>query len=92
MSREKVLSLLREHPDQSLSGEAMSRQLGVSRAAVWKAIEALRQEGYVISSAPNRGYCLQSAPDRVREGPQKFSVVQNITETLRSKTNLLCYK
>ena len=68
MSREKVLSLLREHPDQSLSGEAMSRQLGVSRAAVWKAIEALRQEGYVISSAPNRGYCLQSAPDRVREG------------------------
>ena len=46
MSREKVLSLLREHPDQSLSGEAMSRQLGVSRAAVWKAIEALRQEGY----------------------------------------------
>ena len=55
MSREKVLSLLREHPDQSLSGEAMSRQLGVSRAAVWKAIEALRQEGYVISSAPNRG-------------------------------------
>ena len=68
MSREKVLSLLREHPNQSLSGEAMSRQLGVSRAAVWKAIEALRQEGYVISSAPNRGYCLQSAPDRVREG------------------------
>ena len=68
MSREKVLSLLREHPNQSLSGEAMSRQLGVSRAAVWKAIEALRQEGYVLSSAPNRGYCLQSAPDRVREG------------------------
>ena len=38
MSREKVQSLLREQPDQSLSGEAMSRQLGVSRAAVWKAI------------------------------------------------------
>ena len=74
MSREKVLSLLREHPNQSLSGEAMSRQLGVSRAAVWKAIEALRQEGYVISSAPNRGYCLQSAPDRVREGDRKSVV------------------
>ncbi len=68
MSREKVLSLLLEHPDQSLSGEAMSRSLGVSRAAVWKAIEALRQEGYVITSAPNRGYRLQSAPDLVREG------------------------
>jgi len=68
MSREKVLSLLLEHPEESLSGEAMSRTLGVSRAAVWKAIEALRQEGYEISSAPNRGYRLESAPDRVREG------------------------
>lgn len=46
----------------------MSRALGVSRAAVWKAIEALRQEGYEIASAPNRGYRLESAPDRVREG------------------------
>jgi BirA family biotin operon repressor/biotin-[acetyl-CoA-carboxylase] ligase len=68
MSREKVLSLLLEHQSESLSGEAMSRQLGVSRAAVWKAIESLRQEGYVITSAPNRGYRLESAPDRVREG------------------------
>lgn len=46
----------------------MSRTLGISRAAVWKAIEALRQEGYTIQSAPNRGYRLDSAPDRVREG------------------------
>ena len=68
MSREKVLALLLEHPEESLSGEAMSRRLGVSRAAVWKAIEALRQEGYEITSAPNRGYRLTSAPDRVREG------------------------
>ena len=68
MSREKVLSLLLEDTTRSISGEAMSRQLGVSRAAVWKAIEALRQEGYVITSAPNRGYRLESAPDRVREG------------------------
>jgi len=68
MSRETVLSLLLAHRQEPLSGETMSRQLGVSRAAVWKAIEALRQEGYVISSAPNRGYRLESAPDRVREG------------------------
>jgi len=68
MSREKVLSLLLQQGDRPLSGEAMSRELGVSRAAVWKAIEALRQEGYEIASAPNRGYRLESAPDRVREG------------------------
>ena len=68
MSRERVLSLLRESGGEYLSGEAMSRQLGISRAAVWKTIEALRQEGYEIASAPNRGYRLQAAPDRLREG------------------------
>ena len=68
MLQEKVLAMLLQDPSRPLSGEAMSRALGVSRAAVWKAIEALRREGYEISSAPNRGYRLESAPDRVREG------------------------
>ena len=40
MSRETVLSLLLAHPGEYLSGAAMSRTLGVSRAAVWKAIES----------------------------------------------------
>ena len=68
MSREKVLSLLLEQVDAYVSGEDMSRRLGISRAGVWKAIQALRGEGYEIDSAPNRGYRLLSAPDRVREG------------------------
>ena len=68
MSREHVLSLLLEHQGDYLSGETMSRELSISRAAVWKAIGTLRQEGYEISSAPNRGYRLESAPDRIREG------------------------
>ena len=68
MSREDVLSQLRESGETYLSGAAMSRALGVSRAAVWKAVEALRGEGYEIDSAPNRGYRLQYAPDLVREG------------------------
>ena len=68
MSRERVLALLRERKGEFLSGETMSRTLGISRAGVWKAIEGLRQEGYTISSAPNRGYRLENAPDRLREG------------------------
>lgn len=43
MLQDKVLSLLKS--GEELSGEAMSQTLGVSRAAVWKAIEALRGEG-----------------------------------------------
>ena len=68
MSREKVLSLLLEQGGGYMSGEEMSRRLGISRAGVWKAVQALREEGYEICSAPNRGYCLLSAPDRLREG------------------------
>ena len=43
MSRERVLSLLLGQ-EGYLSGEAMSRELGVSRAAVWKTVDALRRE------------------------------------------------
>ena len=59
MLRDQVLALLKAG-DAPCSGEGMSRTLGVSRAAVWKAVEALRQEGYVISSAPHRGYRLEA--------------------------------
>ena len=58
MTKQIVLKLLREHTEEFLSGEAISRQAGVSRAAVWKAVEQLRQEGYGIESVPNRGYRL----------------------------------
>ena len=44
MLRDQVLALLKAG-DAPCSGEGMSRTLGVSRAAVWKAVEALRQEG-----------------------------------------------
>ena len=67
MSRELVLSLLRDRPGEYVSGEQMSQILGISRAAVWKAIEGLRQEGYEVSSVRNRGYCLEFSPDCLRE-------------------------
>lgn len=68
MTRESVLAMLREHEGQCCSGEAMSRRLGLSRAAVWKAVEALRKDGYAIVSVPNRGYRLDGSPDRLSTG------------------------
>ena len=66
MLQDDVLALLREAGADYRSGEAMSRALGVSRAAVWKAVEALRGAGYGILSSPSRGYRLASAPDDLR--------------------------
>ena len=54
MSREKVLSLLLEQEGNYISGQQMSQSLGISRAAIWKAIEVLRQEGYVIETTPEQ--------------------------------------
>ena len=68
MLQDDILALLRSDPGGYRSGEAMSRTLAVSRAAVWKAVEALRSAGYEIVSAPNRGYCLSAAPDDLRAG------------------------
>ena len=45
MSREDILVLLRKE-EGFLSGQELSRRLGLSRAAVWKTVDALRREGY----------------------------------------------
>ena len=61
MQKEELLRILRQEGESS--GEALGRRFGVSRAAVSKAVAALRREGYEISSTPNRGYRLVSETD-----------------------------
>lgn len=62
-AREAILGLFRQAPDGFLSGGRLSEALGVSRTAVWKQIEQLRQLGYRIEAVPSRGYRLLAAPD-----------------------------
>lgn len=40
------------------TGEALARHAGLTRAAVWKRIEALREAGVPIQAQPGRGYRL----------------------------------
>lgn len=63
MLKEDVLAALRRAGGGPLSGEELSRTLGVSRAAVWKAVTALRSAGYQIEGQSARGYALVSSPD-----------------------------
>lgn len=67
MSREKVYALLRQHLGEFFSGEELSRQLGITRAAVWKAIDSLRRDGYTIEARKSQGYRLVAAPDALVE-------------------------
>lgn len=43
---------------QALSGEALAARLGVTRAAVWKQVAALRAQGLPIEADPGSGYRL----------------------------------
>ena len=62
-TREQVLALFEENRGIYFSGEELAGRLGVSRAAVWKAVGALRGEGYEIAAVRNRGYCLAAGTD-----------------------------
>jgi BirA family biotin operon repressor/biotin-[acetyl-CoA-carboxylase] ligase len=57
-----ILQLFREQ-DGFVSGGQLSRELGVSRTAIWKHISLLRREGYAVEAVPSRGYRLLSSPD-----------------------------
>ncbi len=62
-----VLTMLEKQRGSYFSGEQLAEQLNVSRAAVWKAVGALKKEGYEILAAPNRGYCLPMDSDVLSE-------------------------
>ena len=64
--RAKILGLLRENMPEPVSGEDISTRLGVSRTAVWKHIQSLKNAGYDIESVPKKGYILHKAPDLLR--------------------------
>ena len=61
MERGQVAALL-AGADGYLSGQEMSRVLGVTRAAVWKEIESLREAGWPIQSSTRKGYKLAGPP------------------------------
>ena len=58
----EILKLLRS-TDGYVSGQQISEQLGVSRAAVWKTIRRLQDEGYQVEAVRNKGYHIVETPD-----------------------------
>lgn len=57
-----ILTLLRNSQD-FVSGQQICTQLGVSRTAVWKVINQLKEEGYQIEAVSRKGYRLCASPD-----------------------------
>lgn len=61
--KQEVLAELEKSRREPVSGQELANRLGVSRAAIWKAVRALQQEGYRVEAATNRGYRLCEETD-----------------------------
>lgn len=66
-NKRKIMQYFRSRGLEYVSGEALSKALGFSRANVWKYIKKLREDGYVFDAVPRQGYKFKSAPNRVLE-------------------------
>ena len=63
----KLLRLLNDKRGEFVSGESIAETFGVTRAAVWKAIDSLRKDGHVIEAVTNKGYRLVNQSDALTE-------------------------
>ncbi|KJJ85218.1 biotin operon repressor/biotin--[acetyl-CoA-carboxylase] synthetase [Candidatus Omnitrophus magneticus] len=64
--KQNILRFFEKSRGNYISGEEISNNLGMSRANIWKHINALRQEGYMIDAVPNIGYKLLMIPDKLQ--------------------------
>lgn len=67
MTKEKVLQALQARPGEFVSGGELASALSLSRTAVWKAVSALRKDGYPIESQPRLGHRLPPVHDVLSE-------------------------
>ncbi|MCR5766445.1 MAG: biotin--[acetyl-CoA-carboxylase] ligase [Treponema sp.] len=66
-TKELVLEALSEakKSQTAISGEELAKKCQVSRAAIWKAVDSLRKEGFIIQGTTNGGYILEENNDVV---------------------------
>lgn len=83
---ELIVQLLKNNKDAFVSGQTLSNRIGITRAAVWKHIEGLRGEGYIIVSTPSRGYKLIEIPDRL----SAVGIKQGIKTRVIGKEIVVC--
>ncbi len=64
-NKQLILTYLENNRGQYVSGEMISKDINVSRTAIWKAINELRKKGYDIRATNNKGYILLNDNDLI---------------------------
>jgi len=62
--QKRIIQFLKQ-TEGYVSGEEMSQNLNISRAAIWKYMQELRALGYDIAAVPHLGYQLVASPDKL---------------------------
>lgn len=79
-----VLEILEQNRGQSISGEHIAERLNLSRNMIWRAIKDLRNDGYVIEAATNKGYRLTGENDILSaEGIMPFLLSPDFAENIK---------
>lgn len=86
--KEQVLTILNENRGNSYSGQNLADEIGVSRTAVWKAINLLREEGYSISGSTKLGYVLDEDTDVL----DKKCIMDMLSKEAKDFYNIECFK
>jgi len=76
--RSKILEELYINKGKHISGEVLRTKLGVSRTAIWKHINALKEEGYNIETIPRKGYMLLEMKDKLLPKEIEVLISNNI--------------
>ncbi|SHH01621.1 BirA family transcriptional regulator, biotin operon repressor / biotin-[acetyl-CoA-carboxylase] ligase [Thermosyntropha lipolytica DSM 11003] len=69
--RDEILSQLYWRQGEYVSGQELADKLGITRVAVWKNIEALKEEGYLIEAVSRKGYLLRNGKEMIIPGVVK---------------------
>ncbi len=62
-TKSELLALLKHSDKEYISGEKVAEKLGISRAAVWKVVQSLQNQGLAVESVRGKGYRLTQEPD-----------------------------
>jgi len=73
-TRQKLIQLLQENDTKYISGQYLSDKLNISRTAIWKHMNELKKDGYVIEGKANRGYRIISYPNKVSENTVRWNL------------------
>ena len=93
MLKTEILNIIACNAPEYVSGQVLAQRLNVSRNAVWKAINELKNDGYTIESSAKKGYRLSALNEKISAAeilrhtsfikPVVFDALESTNDTAR---------